>query len=135
MPNMSTYDGKDLTVTVDGVYITGIGEDGVTGEKDEDFFETSYGTQGDCVKSIVNNNAGTVTISVQKTSPQYGYLLSLAKKRNTFPLWCSNKTLGETFGGSQASLRNYPSTENGSEHSDAEFEFAVFDYEHSARTE
>ena len=131
MAGITTYDGKDLTVTVDGTYITGIGEDGVTGEKDEDFFETSYGAQGDCVKSIVNNNLGTVTITLQKTSPQYGYLLGLARRRDEFPLWCTNKETGEKFGGSKAALRNYPSTENGTEHSDTEFEFAVFDYEHT----
>lgn len=131
MPNFGTYDGKDISVVIDGTYITGLGEDGVTGEKDEDFFETSYGAQGDCVKSVVNNNAGTITLTLQKTSPQYGYVLGLAKRKTTFPIWVTNSSTGERFGGSMASLRNYPSTENGTEHSDAEFDFAVFDYENT----
>lgn len=131
MANVTHFDSKDLVVTVNGVCITGIGEDGVTGEKDEEFFSTSYGTQGDCVISTTNNDLGTVTIPVQKTSPQYSYLLGLAKTKDPFPIWCSNKSTNEIFGGSQCLLKNYPSAENGSEHSDGEFEFAVFDYEYT----
>lgn len=132
MPNFGTYDGKDTSVVIDGTYITGLGEDGVTGEKDEEFFETSYGAQGDCVKSIVNNDAGTITLTLQRTSPQYSFVLSLAKRKTTFSIWVTNSSTGERYGGSMASLKNYPSAENGTEHADAEFEFAVFDYEHTA---
>ena len=132
MPNITTFDSKDLTVTVDGVNITGLGEDGASGEKDEEFFSTSYGVQGDCVKSVTNNDLGTITLSVQKTSPQYAYLLGLAKRRGHIPIWCRNKNTGEVFGGTQAALKNYPASENGMEHSDGEFEFAVFDYSYTA---
>ncbi len=132
MANITHFDSKDLVVTVNGVCITGIGEDGVTGEKDEEFFSTSYGVQGDCVISTTNNDLGTVTIPVQKTSPQYSYLLSLAKIVDPFPVWCTNKNTGETFGGTKGALKNFPNAENGSEHSDGEFEFAVFDYDYTA---
>lgn len=125
------FDSKDLVVTVNKVTITGIGKDGVTGEKDEEFFSTSYGVQGDCVISTTNNDLGTVTIPVQKTSPQYSYLLGLAKLTEPFPIWCTNKSTREIFGGAKALLKNYPSAENGAEHSDGEFEFAVFDYEYT----
>ena len=54
MANVTHFDSKDLVVYVNGVCVTGIGEDGVTGEKDEEFFSTSYGTQGDCVISAVH---------------------------------------------------------------------------------
>ena len=52
---VGNYDAKNTTILVDGVYITGLGEDMVTGEKDEDLFETSVGAQGDVVKSVKNN--------------------------------------------------------------------------------
>ena len=81
MANITTFDSKDLIVTVNNVNITGLGEDGASGEKDEAFFSTSYGVQGDCVVSVTNNDLGTVTITVQKTSPQYAYLLGLAKRK------------------------------------------------------
>ena len=107
MANITTFDSKDLIVTVNNVNITGLGEDGASGEKDEAFFSTSYGVQGDCVVSVTNNDLGTVTITVQKTSPQYAYLLGLAKRREKFPLWCRNSNTGEVFGGTQAALENY----------------------------
>ena len=45
------YNAKDTTVTVNGVNITGFGEDMLSIEKDEEFFSTSVGAQGDVVKS------------------------------------------------------------------------------------
>ena len=77
---VGNYDAKNTTILVDGVYITGLGEDMVTGEKDEDLFETSVGAQGDVVKSVKNNSLGTITISIQTTSPQKKFLMSLAKR-------------------------------------------------------
>lgn len=132
MANITTFDSKDLIVTVNDVNITGLGEDGASGEKDEAFFSTSYGVQGDCVVSVTNNDLGTVTITVQKTSPQYSYLLGLAKRKEKFPLWCRNSNTNEVFGGTQAALENYPASENGMEHADGEFTFKVFDYSYTA---
>lgn len=131
MANFGTYDGKDISLVIDGVNITGLGEDGVSGEKDEEFFSTSYGVQGDCVTSESNNTQGTVTVALQKTSPQYGYVLGLAKRKEAFPIWCTNTRTGEKFGGTKARAKNFPASENGTEHSDAEFEFAVLDYDHT----
>ena len=50
------YNAKDTTVTVNGVNITGFGEDMLSVEKDEEFFSTSVGAQGDVVKSEINNS-------------------------------------------------------------------------------
>lgn len=125
---VTRYNAKDCTVTVDNVFITQLGEDMVTGEKDEEFFEAVVGAQGDVVKSEVNNTLGTVTVTIQVTSPQKSHLLALALRQDTFPLWVTNKALGERFGGSMASLKNYPEMARGAEAEDMEFEFAVFDY-------
>lgn len=125
---MTTYDAKDCTVMVNGVYITGFGEDMITGEKDEDNFETTVGAQGDVCISKKNDPLGTVTVSVQSTSPQKAYLLSLANVKEPFPLWAVNKALGERLGGSKALLRKSPEMSRGAEVEDMEFEFAVFDY-------
>ena len=126
--NVTKYNAKDCTVAVDNVFITQLGEDMVSGEKDQEFFEPSVGAQGDIVKNEVNNTLGTVTVTVQVTSPQKQHLLSLANRSETFPLWVTNKSLGERFGGSMASLKNYPEMARGAEAEDMEFEFTVFDY-------
>lgn len=126
--NLSRYNAKNMTVIVDNVYITGVGESMVSGEKDEELFSTSVGAQGDIVTSEINNSLGTVTITVQPTSPQYAYLLSLKDRNDEFPLWCINKTLGRRFGGSKARLKKPPTESHGAEAEDVEFEFQVFDY-------
>lgn len=127
MITVGTYDAKDTSITVDGVYITGLGEDMISAEKDEDFFSVSVGAQGDVVKSQTNNSLGTVTIYVQPTSPQKKFLMGLAKRAEPFPLWGVNKKLGERFGGTMASLKTFPEIARGAEAEDMEFVFTVFD--------
>lgn len=122
------YNAKDTTVIVDKTYITGLGEDMISGEKDEDFFSTSVGAQGDTVKSIINNQLGTITLTIQVTSPQKKFLMGLAKRTQPFPIWCINKTLGEKMGGTMANLKTYPEFARGAEADDMEFTFQVFDF-------
>lgn len=125
--NIATYDAKDTSVVVDATYITGLGEDMISAEKDEDFFSTSVGAQGDVVKSQINNTLGTVTLYVQPTSPQKTFLMGLAKRTDPFPLWAINKKLGERVGGTKANLKTFPEIARGAEAEDMEFVFQVFD--------
>lgn len=122
------WNAKDCVVMWDGINITGLGEDMVTGEKDEEFFSTTVGAQGDVVVNEMNNDLGTVTITVQGTCPQKSKLLQDAKAGKIAPLWVSNPAIGEKIGGSKARIKNYPSLEYGQELADREFEFQVFDY-------
>ena len=125
---LTRYNAKDTTITVDDVFVTGLGEDMVTGEKEEDFFTPVVGAQGDVIKSENNNDLGTVTIVTQSTCPQKAFLMGLAKRKEPFPLWVTNKALGERFGGAQANLLTAPSMERGAEAGDMEWVFQVFDY-------
>lgn len=125
--NLATYDAKDTSIIVDSTYITGLGEDMISAEKDEDFFSTSVGAQGDVVKSQINNSLGTVTVYVQPTSPQKKFLLGLAKRTDPFPIWAVNKKLGERVGGTMANLLSFPEFARGAESEDMEFVFQVFD--------
>lgn len=125
--NVAVYDAKDTSVIVNNTYITGLGEDMISIEKDEDFFSTSVGAQGDVVKSQTNNTLGTVTVYVQPTSPQKHFLMGLAKLSDPFPLWCVNKKLGERSGGTMASLKSFPEISRGAEAEDMEFVFQLFD--------
>lgn len=125
--NIATYDAKDTTIVVDGTYITGLGEDMFTAEKDEDLHSASVGAQGDVVRSVINNSLGTVTIYVQPTSPQKSFLLNLAKRTEPFPLWMINKKMGESVGGTAANLLSLPEIARGAEAEDMEFVFQVYD--------
>lgn len=122
------YDAKDTSIVVDGVHITGLGEDMFSAEKEEDFFSESVGAQGDVVTSETNNPLGDFTIHLQPTSPSKAYLLSLKDRDEPFPIWAINKKLGERVGGTKAKLKSMPEIARGAEAEDMEFAFKVFDY-------
>lgn len=128
MANITKYNAKDCVITVDGVYITGLGEDMVSGEKDEDNVNAVVGAQGDVVVNEINNDLGTVKITVQGTSPQLPFLKRLAKTKEMVSVWVNNKSIGEKFGGSKAVVKKTPSLEQGAELADREIEFLVLDY-------
>ena len=125
---MTNYDAKDTSIVIDGVYITGLGEDMVSGEKDEDLIATSVGAQGDVVVNSINNPLGKITVTVQTTSPQKKFLMSLAKRSEPFSIWCVNKKLDERMGGTKAMMLSFPEISRGAEAEDMEFVFQVIDY-------
>lgn len=128
MADARNYDANDCVITVGGVYITGLGEDMVSCEKDEDNFTTNVGAQGDVVINRSNNQLGTITVTVQGTSPQKDYLLGLARSGAMFDIWVINKSINEKVGGSKAMIKKPPTLEQGAELADREFEIQVFDY-------
>lgn len=125
--NVTRYNAKDCTITVDGVFITQLGEDMVSFEKEEAYFEPVVGAQGDIVKSEINNTIYTLTLTIQPTSPQKEFLLSKLGSTETFPVWVVNKAMGERFGGSMAAIQEMPEITRGAEAEDMEFTFCVFD--------
>ena len=125
---ITTYNAKDCVITVNDTYITGLGEDMVSGEKDEDNVSPAVGAQGDVVVNEVNNDLGTITLTVQGTSPQVGYLLDLCNTKELFSIWVNNKSIGTKFGGTKAIMKKTPNLEHGAELSDIEFEISVLDY-------
>ena len=64
---MNRYNPKDVTVTVDGIYLTGLGEDMITFAYDEERFTTVVGAQGDVVMNESNNHLATATLAMQST--------------------------------------------------------------------
>lgn len=125
--NVTRYNAKDCTITVDGVFITQLGEDMVSFEKEEAYFEPVVGAQGDIVKSEINNTIYTLTLTIQPTSPQKEFLLGKLGSTETFPVWVVNKAMGECFGGSMAAIQEMPEIARGAEAEDMEFTFCVFD--------
>ena len=125
---VTLYNAKDCVITVGGVHITGLGEDMISGEKDEDNLSAVVGALGDVVVNEVNNDLGTITLTVQGTSPQKAYLLNLAKTKEMFDVWVNNKSIGEKMGGTKAMMKKYPTLEQGIELAEREFEIQVFDY-------
>ena len=126
---MTSYNAKDCSITFNSVYLTGFGEEMVTGEKDEEFFSSSVGAQGDVVVNEINNKLGTVSVTLQSTSPSLTYLIEQGKAGTIAPLWVNNLKLGRSFGGTQARVKNYPELALAQEAEEVTVEFGVFDYE------
>lgn len=126
---VTKYNAKDTVVTIDNFYLTGLGEDFITGERDEDLFETEVGAQGDVVENEVNNTLGTITLSLQATSPQMKTMLEYARSGKHFSIYCTNKSIGERFGGTDARIKNFPSLEYGATIAEREITIQVFDYD------
>lgn len=125
--NFTTYNAKDTSVVVDGVHITSLGEDMISIEKEEALAENVVGAQGDVVRSEINNSIYNITITVQATSPQREFLMSLKNRTEPFPIWIINKPMRVRAGGTMAMITEVPSVSLGSTAEDMEFGFTVYD--------
>lgn len=123
------YNPKETTVTFGGYYITGFGEDMAETSKDNEFFETSVGAQGDVVINESNDPLGTVSVTIQATSPSKFVLVKAARDKTIAPLWVTNDTIGVKKGGAYAQIKNYPEDALSTTAGDLTFEFQVFDYD------
>ena len=123
----SRYNAKDTSIIVDGVYITGLGEEMWSFEKEEALAENSVGAQGDIVRSEINNNIWNATITVQATSPQLNFLFNLKNRTEPFPVWMINKALGRREGGTMAMVTELPEDALGAAAEDLAFVFTVYD--------
>lgn len=128
---ITTYNAKDVSVTVDNVFITGFAEGTfVEAAKDEDNFDTSVGAQGDVAISEVNNSLGTITITLQQNSPSIPFLDRLAKSRRVVPAYVISNSGGvkEITGGSRARVVKPADKTYADTAEDREYELRVFDY-------
>ena len=110
------YSPKDVTVIVNGEYITGFAEGTfVTIEKDEDSISPSVGAQGDVAVAISCNNLHSATFILQQTSPSVATLDRLHKAGNMFTVsvTCKSKdgSIDESFD-CESALVKKPATRN-----------------------
>ncbi|NQX68486.1 DUF3277 family protein [Paenibacillus alba] len=123
-----TYDPKSVSVIIDGIYLTGFSEDMVEIEKDEDSFEVKVGAQGDTTRAKINNNLGTIKITLQQTSPQISYLDGLANSGKMFPITViSAGTTRETSSATEAFIGKPAARKYGNAAEDREYEVKCMD--------
>lgn len=128
---VTTYDAKDVSVTVDGTYLTGFAEGTfVSWSKDEENYSVTVGAQGDVARSTVNNPLGTITVTLQQTSPQVKILNNLAKTGAIFACNVIDKGSSDVkVGGSQCYVKKLADGERSDEVGNSEFEIQVMDYD------
>ena len=65
---LSTYDPKDITVTVNGSILSGFSDDVVTIERAEDQVADTVGADGEVMRTLTNDRRGIIAISLLQTS-------------------------------------------------------------------
>ncbi|MFF0831023.1 phage structural protein [Brevibacillus sp. NPDC003359] len=128
MSKAATYDPKDVTVTVDSVFLTGFSEDMVEVEKAENNYETKVGAQGDAVRTKINNPLGTIKVTLLPSSPQVAYLDKLANSGKLVPVSVIHSgTPKETTTTTEAYVTKPATRSYGSEAADREYEIQCLD--------
>lgn len=127
---VTSYDAKDVSVIVGGVYLTGFAEGTfVSYEKTEDNYAISVGAQGDPARAKVNNPLGTITVTLQQTSPQVTYLNNLARSGKIIEARVIHKGSNtEKVGGTQCFILKEAAGEFSNEISSREFTIQIMDY-------
>jgi len=82
VPEVRTYDTKEVTLVIEGVAITGAAEGSwVNAERAEDDFSEHVGAQGEVALAETNNFTGEITVTLDGTSPSNDFLYSLSRRR------------------------------------------------------
>ena len=128
---ITSYDAKDVSVIVNGIYLTGFADGTfVSYSKDEEGFSTSIGALGDVARAKINNPLGTITVTLQQTSPQVQMMNNLAKSGKLVEARVIHKGSNtEKVGGTQCFVMKPASGEYGSEISNREFTINVMDFD------
>ncbi|SFL09645.1 Protein of unknown function [Paenibacillus sp. 1_12] len=124
----TTYDPKNVSITVDGVFMTGLGESMVEVSKDENNYDTKVGALGDAIRTKINNSLGTIKITLQQTSPQTTFLDNLANTGKLVPISIiSYNEPKQTTTVTQAFLKKQADRKYGKDAAEREYEFQAMD--------
>lgn len=125
------FDRRDVSLVVDGQVVTGYAEGTfITCAKEEDTYTSYVGAQGEVTRARNAHPLGTITITLQATSPSNTLLSRLARQRETFPVRVVDRNSpGATIGGSEAWVQKPANLEFAAEVSGREWTIVVADYE------
>lgn len=128
---MRTYDPKDVNVIVDGKFLTGFADGTfVNCEKEEDSYNTYVGAQGEVVRSKNAHPVGTITVTLEHTSPSNDVLNRLANSGRVFPARMVDRGSRQvTIGGSECWIQKPADEDRGDETTEVEWTIIVADYE------
>lgn len=127
---MTPYNPRDCITTInDTIALSGYSTAMISGSKDNPLSSVAEGAQGDAVVNVSCSKVGTMTITLQATSPSNKVLTNLAKSREIFSIWCANKSLKERMGGTQAFVETFPTIDNNDTAGDRVYTIKVLDFD------
>ena len=130
---VKNYDPQDVMVVFAGTTLTGFGEGTyITVSKDEAKWETHVGAQGEVTRSRNRHPIGRVTVTLQRTSPVFDFMLQKMNSNDIDPCHVVDRNDKKvTAGGSEAWIAEFPDFEAtaGDDVPEIEFEILVADFE------
>lgn len=97
------YDASKITVVLKNMNVTGFKKGTfVTANKDDESVTVESNAQGEATWAINNSKLGTITLTLNQTSPFCKVLNQLDKTHEFFPIWVNDPINGEKRGGTQA---------------------------------
>jgi hypothetical protein len=97
------YDASKVTVTAKNMSVTGFKKGTfVTANKDDDLVTVESNAQGEATWAVNNSKLGTITLTLNQTSPFNAFFNNLAQSREVFPIWVDDPSGREKRGGTQA---------------------------------
>lgn len=105
---VTVFDPSKTTITIDDRYITGFGSAAISFSYSQYAVSAEAGLDGATVFTVNNAKLGTCTLPVKISSPQFEYLMELARNHTMFKLWCTDKSSGRRAGGNYAMFTRVP---------------------------
>lgn len=97
------YDASLITTTLNNMIVTGFKKGTfVTANTDGDRVTVESNAQGEASWALNNSKLGTVTLTLNQTSPFIRVLNELANKKSFFPIWVDDPINKERRGGTEA---------------------------------
>ncbi|MED4455904.1 phage structural protein [Metabacillus fastidiosus] len=97
------YDAAAITTTLNGAIVTGYKKGTfVTANMDEDRVTVESNAQGEASWALNNSKLGTVTLTLNQTSPYNRILNQYVNQKLFFPIWVDDPINKERRGGTEA---------------------------------
>lgn len=101
MPNV--YDASKITVIANNLNVTGFKKGTfVTANKDDDMVSVESNAQGEATWALNNSKLGTITLTLNQTSPFCKVFNEYAASKKFFPIWVDDPLCKEKRGGTEA---------------------------------
>lgn len=99
----NVYDASKITTLINNKTVTGYKKGSfVTANKDEENVTAESNAHGEVIFSRNNSGLGTITITLNQTSPFVKILNGYANTNTPFPIWVDDPTNKERRGGTEA---------------------------------
>lgn len=103
------FDPSNTTITMDNIYITGIGETAISFEYSQDAVSAAAGLDGAVVVEVNNAQLGTCSLPMKIASPQFEKMMKYARNHTQFSIWATDKSAHRKAGGTAAFFTRVPS--------------------------